>query len=173
MCSLFRPWLSHSPKQPASLSFPLSHSCSLFSLSLLSLSLTLACTFSNTQALSLSLSLDSTLTRRLVRGSRPPPPFPTQPVGGSLAALCKRGFLTRTSGLQRFHNLGERREEEWKRGGEKRECVCVCVCVGGGGQCEQSIPPAGYTRSYRLKKNTMSSHETNKRIFDLKPVKLD
>lgn len=113
MCSLFLPWLSHSSKHPASFSFSLSHSCSL----------SLACAFSITQSLSLSLSLSLSRSpstphwqggkggsSEVASGANCPPPSPAQLVGGSWADLCKRAIQTQTSGLQRFHNLGERRE---------------------------------------------------------------
>lgn len=57
---------------------------------------------------------------RLGERSRLPPLSPAQPVGGSSAARCEGKIQTRTGGLQRFHNLEERREEEaWRlrRGG--------------------------------------------------------
>lgn len=97
----------------------LPHSLSLCHTAALSLS----CAFSITQSLSLSLSLSLSRSpstphwqggkggsSEVASGANCPPPSPAQLVGGSWADLCKRAIQTQTSGLQRFHNLGERRE---------------------------------------------------------------
>lgn len=140
MCSLFLPWLSHSSKHPASFSFSLSHSCSL----------SLACAFSITQSLSLSLSPCLSLallllhTDRVVKGARPrlraeqTALLLLQPSWWEgLEQICAR---ERSRHRPAGCSVSTTWENAGNRSGDER----------GWRQREQSIPPTGYTRSYRL-----------------------
>ena len=181
MCSLFRPWLSHSSKQPALFSFPVTQLLSLF--------LSRVCFRYHTvsQPLSLSLSLCRSLSLSLSLSHSPSPPHWQGGKGGSSEAARKnrlpppsprpasRRVLSvsvrerdpdtdqRAAAFpQPGRTRGERRREEWRREG------------GGWRQREQSIPPTGCTRSYRLVHTVSSNqHSTNLSDFIPKPVKLN